>query len=633
MKKFSLLLYVHNVQDFLPQCLNSILKQTEKDFELLIFDNASTDGAFQCLKTYQKKDTRIKIFHCDNEENSATARNTLLKNADGEIVAFLPVAEFKDSFLQYIRRKMYAETPDVLIIRTNKEYLKVPSCADGIYSVQNNKKELFFCNLPIVENVFYSNSFLKKTKIKFCDEELGADFAFYIQTISLAKKIYFAHKNLLKTTPRFCDFSNRELTCYHQFSNVIRHGADILKKYNLWQSTERFYVEAAFYYLQILSFCLPFPIKNFFLKFTSTEILKQINPEKFDRKLYSSLNISDWFYEIKLKSYPSEKFEKCFYTQKNDIIPVVLSAENDENSMLTDVLLQSLISNSDKDKFYDIYILSHKNLSKHIIKTIESEATENISINFVDIKAYTPDNAFIYMYRLSSLYFFIPDILPQYNRAIFLKNNVIALKDISELNSLDMGNMPIAGTKDYRANSEYVEDKLKLITETYIDDSVLLLDIPLCKKLRLGQNFLHKISSDSKTYRAQDILNTFFIDKINVIDNIYNCDADFICGKRIIKGYPYKIDTIRILDYKTAHPYLNFQCIFADIWWKFARQCLLYESLLKLKKRPISDREYLLMKMFIKEAFFMIFTFGTTRKKHSQNISKLLTFIAEERRP
>ena len=79
MPKLSLLLYVHNVQNILPQCLNSLLKQKEKDFEVLVFDNASSDGTFPILKMYQKRDKRIKVFNSVEEENASMIKNNLLQ--------------------------------------------------------------------------------------------------------------------------------------------------------------------------------------------------------------------------------------------------------------------------------------------------------------------------------------------------------------------------------------------------------------------------------------------------------------------------------------------------------------------------------------------------------------------------
>ncbi|MEE6208022.1 MAG: glycosyltransferase, partial [Alphaproteobacteria bacterium] len=61
MTKFSLILNVCNSRQDLPSLLNSLLKQTEKDFEVLVFDNASDDGSLAIMKLYADKDKRIKL--------------------------------------------------------------------------------------------------------------------------------------------------------------------------------------------------------------------------------------------------------------------------------------------------------------------------------------------------------------------------------------------------------------------------------------------------------------------------------------------------------------------------------------------------------------------------------------------
>lgn len=629
MKKFSLLLYVHNAQDFLPQCLNSLLKQTEKDFELLIFDNASTDGTLPCLKIYQKKDKRVKIFSCNEEENIATIKNSLLKSAQGEVVAFLPLAEFKDSFLKYAWRKLNAGKYDSLIIRSNKEYIKFPRCSDGVYSVKNNKHELFSFNLPVIENIFFSNSFLKKIKAKFINTEFGSDFIFYIQTVISAEKICYVNKNLLKTKAVFCNFCNRELSNYRQIEKSFNYGMGLIEKANLRQSGEKFFIECFYIYLQLIIHFLPFPVKNFFKGFVVDNFIKVIDPEKYDHKNYTLPVVLNWFSYLKQNTYPSAEFEKCFYSQPKNITAIALSADNNKDLMYNDILIQSIINNADVKKFYDIYIFCRNDLAKNIIEAMQKKSGKNICINFININEYIPDNAFISIYKTSSLYFFIPDMLTKYKRVIYLKNNVISLRDLSVISKIDMHNMPIAGAKDY-ANEDYVENKLKLISETYINDNVLLFDIPKCRKINLSRKFLNKISSETKIYEAHDILNMIALDYIYVFDAVYNCKVDILNGNRIIKDYPYKIDDVVLLNYENHLPYINLWRDYADIWWKYARQSMFYEVLNVRKKDTVSDRECSLMSKYIKEAILRIFTFGDTAKKHKENMIKLQSLVSEE---
>ena len=62
----SILLPTFNTALYLPECLDSILAQTELDWELIAVNNFSTDGSPQILQAYAARDSRIRFFHNDD---------------------------------------------------------------------------------------------------------------------------------------------------------------------------------------------------------------------------------------------------------------------------------------------------------------------------------------------------------------------------------------------------------------------------------------------------------------------------------------------------------------------------------------------------------------------------------------
>ena len=69
----SILVPVHNRRDLLPSCLRSALAQTSQDFEIVVVDNASTDGTWEVCQSFAKADRRVRIFR--NPENMGPVRN------------------------------------------------------------------------------------------------------------------------------------------------------------------------------------------------------------------------------------------------------------------------------------------------------------------------------------------------------------------------------------------------------------------------------------------------------------------------------------------------------------------------------------------------------------------------------
>lgn len=84
----SIILPVFNAERFLPQCLDSILRQTYQNWELIAVDDGSKDGSIEILKSYEKRDNRIHIISKENEGVSI-ARNIALEHAHGDYIYFV----------------------------------------------------------------------------------------------------------------------------------------------------------------------------------------------------------------------------------------------------------------------------------------------------------------------------------------------------------------------------------------------------------------------------------------------------------------------------------------------------------------------------------------------------------------
>lgn len=84
----SIIVPVYNVEKYLSRCIDSILAQTERNFELILVDDGSLDASPSICDAYALKDVRIKVIHKSNEGVSS-ARNVGLDTATGEYVTFI----------------------------------------------------------------------------------------------------------------------------------------------------------------------------------------------------------------------------------------------------------------------------------------------------------------------------------------------------------------------------------------------------------------------------------------------------------------------------------------------------------------------------------------------------------------
>lgn len=88
MPKISIIVPVYNVEKYLENCINTILKQSFTDFELLLIDDGSTDASSGICDRYQEQDARIRVRHQSNQGVSA-ARNLGLSLAQGDYIYFV----------------------------------------------------------------------------------------------------------------------------------------------------------------------------------------------------------------------------------------------------------------------------------------------------------------------------------------------------------------------------------------------------------------------------------------------------------------------------------------------------------------------------------------------------------------
>ena len=92
-EKISIIVPVYNVENYLERCVESILKQTYTNFELLLINDGSTDQSGELCDQLVSKNGNIKVFHLENAGVS-NARNVGIQNSTGEWITFVDSDDF-----------------------------------------------------------------------------------------------------------------------------------------------------------------------------------------------------------------------------------------------------------------------------------------------------------------------------------------------------------------------------------------------------------------------------------------------------------------------------------------------------------------------------------------------------------
>ncbi|AOO73109.1 glycosyltransferase family 2 protein [Ligilactobacillus salivarius] len=122
MVKVSVGVTIYNVEEYLRECLDSIMNQTFKDFEVIMVDDGSTDNSFNICQEYVARDNRFKLFHQENE-GPAGARNTCLKYMHGEYITWIDSDDVVDN--NYLERLLEVRaTTKADVVQCGKKYIR-----------------------------------------------------------------------------------------------------------------------------------------------------------------------------------------------------------------------------------------------------------------------------------------------------------------------------------------------------------------------------------------------------------------------------------------------------------------------------------------------------------------------------
>lgn len=141
MAEISIVLIAYNVESYIDQCIQSIIQQTFKDFELICVDDGSTDHTLSVIESYKKKDSRISIIKQKNR-GAGAARNTGLKHVHGKYTIFLDSDDFfEPDFLESLHTESVLKQLDLCVCHAY-EYSDKKQKVTRTLSWVANRKEI-----------------------------------------------------------------------------------------------------------------------------------------------------------------------------------------------------------------------------------------------------------------------------------------------------------------------------------------------------------------------------------------------------------------------------------------------------------------------------------------------------------
>ena len=132
----SVIVPVYNVEKYISRCIESIMKQTYKNIEIILIDDGSTDNSGKICDEYSLKDDRINVIHKKNGGLS-DARNTGLDIAKGKYISLIDSDDFVSKFfIETLYNTCKNENCEIAIC----EYERVYEEKEEISDLENDNK-------------------------------------------------------------------------------------------------------------------------------------------------------------------------------------------------------------------------------------------------------------------------------------------------------------------------------------------------------------------------------------------------------------------------------------------------------------------------------------------------------------
>ncbi len=194
--KISLIIPVYNVQEYIEKALQSVANQTFKDFEVIIVNDGSKDQSVEIAKKFINKYDNFKLINQENQGLSA-ARNTGLREAKGEYIAFIDSDDFIESnFLEELYNLAVDNDADISYCNYKIYYPKMNwslympfASRSKVYSKQKALKTLI---LDVTLHYYAWNKLYKRTL--FTDNNIEFPDMFFEDIATTPRLLYFANK-------------------------------------------------------------------------------------------------------------------------------------------------------------------------------------------------------------------------------------------------------------------------------------------------------------------------------------------------------------------------------------------------------------------------------------------------------
>lgn len=301
MAEISIIVPIYNGEKYIDKCINMILTQTFKDFELLLIDDGSTDNSKKICNRYATKDKRIRLISKENQGTWA-ARNRAIDESTGKYIVFFDCDDwYEDNLLAEMYENI--ESTDVDLVISGQFDVIVNQIGKVVSSIKvlpekhsySTRDEILdnFINLrkesigDVLWNKIYKSEIIKKYNIKFDNFKRGEDTIFnanyyeHIDTCRVIDKSLYKYR-VESSNPVWLKYSDNYFNIVLEENNTI---VNKLKEWDRYDDNARAYQSTHFIYRMTEHFLWVVHQKKLNVKAKSKKIYDIITNKEVEKNL------------------------------------------------------------------------------------------------------------------------------------------------------------------------------------------------------------------------------------------------------------------------------------------------------------------------------------------------------------
>ena len=478
-EKITVIVPVYNVENYLNKCLDSIIKQTYKNLEIIVVNDGSTDNSGTICQEYAQKDNRIVYIEKENGGIS-DARNAGLDRMTGTYVTFIDSDDWVElDYVETLYKKIIEYQADIVV----GNYYSFNESEGMFYFhiLGDSYYEKVYDNISIFENLYESQEMknfalisawgkLYKARLfeqlRFDVGKLGEDGYLNQKIYLLAEKIAYIHKGI--------------------YSYRIRNNSLSRTWTEKWMHA---LVDSMSERITLLA-SLGYPLEK------HLAIYRQMLEGSLSNGKGSGLEKTPTYKEFEAKKHLLDQLEKTKKTQKKAIVLAANYAYVDQ--VLTTI--KSVCYHNRSLRFYLIHSDFPNEWIKQINKRLEKFDSEiiNCRVTFEQISRYKTDISYTVFLR-----YFIADFV-QEDKALYLDCDLLVTKNLDDLFATDLQDYPLAAVRDFGGRAYFGQE--------IFNAGVLLVNNAFWKKENMTQKLIDLTNEwhDKVDQADQSILNMLF---------------------------------------------------------------------------------------------------------------------------